>query len=306
MKFHLQQAIRAAILLAFTIFLFRLHNTKEIFKYINPQYELLSQTGAFLFLVLFLTQLHRIWAKESCSSCCTDQTHHHDHGDGRFSLKKLLFYVLIFLPVASGSLLPIVSLDSTIAAQKGTMLSLRNDAMSSQKEPVADTPGESSENDQEEMPIHELAPDPNLNSNGMTKEEYENWMVQLKKTDQIVLNDAVYSSYYQEINTQMEHFNGKEIKLQGFLYREHDFKPGQFVIGRFLITHCLADSSVIGFLSELPDAETLKEDIWVEATGKVKIETYDGVPMPVLKIDNWKEITQPQQPYVYPVTITVI
>nr|WP_313770637.1 DUF1980 domain-containing protein [Bacillus sp. S/N-304-OC-R1] len=97
MNFHFQQAIRALILLGFTVFIFMLHFTGEITKYINPKYEDLSITAAILFLVLFLIQLTRIWtAKEHkhhhChhgeDNCC----HHHDHGDTPFNSKKVLSY----------------------------------------------------------------------------------------------------------------------------------------------------------------------------------------------------------------------
>lgn len=54
MKFHVQLALRALLLLAFSAMIANLHWTGELTKFINPKYEGLSKTAAILFLYYFL------------------------------------------------------------------------------------------------------------------------------------------------------------------------------------------------------------------------------------------------------------
>lgn len=68
-----------------------------------------------------------------------------------------------------------------------------------------------------------------------------------------------------------------------------------------MITHCLADASNLGFLTEMDEAFELSEDTWIELEGELDITTYDGVQIPTIKITKWKTIEEPSEPYVYPV-----
>ncbi|WP_396021233.1 hypothetical protein [Bacillus sp. S/N-304-OC-R1] len=47
------------------------------------------------------------------------------------------------------------------------------------------------------------------------------------------------------------------MQLTGFAYKEDGFEQDQLVIARFVITHCVADASIVGFLTELPEASSI-------------------------------------------------
>ncbi len=92
MKFHVQQALRALMLLAFSAMIANLHWTGELAKFINPKYEGLSKTAAILFFILFLVQVTRVISFSKVPHSC-DQTgqaccSHHDHGHTAFTRKK--------------------------------------------------------------------------------------------------------------------------------------------------------------------------------------------------------------------------
>lgn len=78
------------------------------------------------------------------------------------------------------------------------------------------------------------------------------------------------------------------------------------VISRFLITHCVADAGIVGFLSEFDEASALAEDTWIEATGILDVTTYNGAQLPLIKITDWKTIDQPEEPYLYPLTVKLL
>ncbi|GGB62502.1 TIGR03943 family protein [Virgibacillus dakarensis] len=300
MRFHFQQALRAVILMMFTIFLVTLHQSGEIEKYINPKYDSLSKMGALLFFVLFLSQLFRIWSSAKQKSHHHHDHHHHDHGDGTINMRKIIAYLIICLPLLTGTLLPTTTLDASIAEKKGMMLSLTNQANNNMEEGNENSSGTAS-NQNASPNYHEI--DPNVYSNTITSEAYDSLIEELKDTSKITMSDTLYATYYNEINKDIQRFQGKEITLKGFVYRENDFSQNQLVIARFLITHCIADAGVIGFLSEFEEAISLPEDTWIEIKAEISIGNYKGKELPVLIVKEWKEIGSPAQPYVYPISI---
>lgn len=317
MQFHAQQAVRALILLGFSAMLYMMHFTGDIHLFINPKYILLSQAAAFLFLLLFFIQITRIWTirssgnEDTCGhdDCCSHD-HLHDHGTTPFTLKKLLSYSIIILPLLTGFMLPAKVLDSSIADKKGAMLSIAGSSKSggekkasptaSEEETVKDDPGQASDQDTATPEGTETATG---YENEQTEEEYNRMMKELEEGSTIVFNDSIYSSYYEEISSNIEKFQGRKVNLYGFVYKEEGFTENQLVVSRFLVTHCIADASIIGFLSEFPDAAKIEKDTWIKIEGIIQSGAYMGNPLPVIKVSKWEETKEPDTPYLYPVSI---
>ncbi|MFS0821709.1 TIGR03943 family putative permease subunit [Bacillus sp. 1P02SD] len=305
MKFHFQQAVRAFILLAFSVMLFNMHFTGEITKYINPKYEGLSQLASIIFLILFLIQVTRIWtAKEEHhhhNHNCSDHTCTHDHGDTKFNAKKLVSYSIILFPLLTGFFLSPKTLDAAIASKKGGMEILTNYPKTNKKE-KPNVQEEGSGNAGEEIVS---IPEFDIHT-PMKTEEYDNLIQLLEKSQTVKMDDHVFNAYYEEIHKDFRKYQGRTIELKGFVYKEEGFTQEQFVISRFLITHCVADASIIGFLTELPESSSIDIDTWIEVKGIIDITTYNGMELPIIKITEWKKTTEPDEPYIYPLTIQLI
>lgn len=299
MKFHMQQAVRAFILLSFSVMLFKLHFTGDITKFINPKYEGLSQSASVLFLILFIIQVTRIWTVKNishehhCQHHDQDHNCNHDHGSSPFNNKKLIAYTIIIFPLVTEFLLPAKVLDASIVDKKGGMTVLSNQKQV--KKEISSDQGDLSIEHTEVIDPEEI-----------TEKEYEEVKQTLEQSPIITMNDDVYSAYHEEIIMAPNKFKGREIELKGFIYKEDEFKPDQLVIARFLITHCVADAGIIGFLSEFPEASKLEENTWIEAKGVLDISTFNGTELPVIKINKLKEIREPQEPYLYPITIRIL
>jgi putative membrane protein len=302
MQLHFQQAVRAFILLAFSTLLFKLHHTGDITKFINPKYEGLSQTASIIFLILFFIQVTRVWStqKKSHHDCHhDDHSCHHDHGDSPFDTKKAIAYFVIIFPLVTGFSLSPKVLDASIADKKGAMLMLSNQKQKTMlgSEP---SPQMDEKNDGSADPI-------NLeNEKIISEEEYNELVKQLELKNTIEMNDDVYAAYYDEIGMDVSKYKGKKIKLKGFVYKEKELSQNHLVLSRFLITHCVADASIIGFLSELSEAPSLDNDTWIEAEGVLDVTTYNGTELPLIKITNWKKINEPEIPYLYPISIKIM
>ncbi|WP_079710518.1 TIGR03943 family putative permease subunit [Paraliobacillus ryukyuensis] len=289
----LQQVFRAVILFVFAVFLIQLHRSGDVFKLINPAYVTLSKIAGILFLILFVAQLYQIFVPNSHHY---NHQHHH-HEASRF--KGFISYFLIILPLFIGITMPFSTLDASIAQKKGMMVSLESSG-AGQAQAMQQQSQKNSTIVSDPNP-----PDPDLYSNKMNKQQYDSLMDQLPNLPSVELNEQMYTAYYQAIHNNPELYAGKEIKLTGFVYREEGFSTNQFVLGRFVITHCVADASIVGFLANLEGAEKFAEDTWMEVTGAIYLENYQGNILPAIKITDGHTITEPQQPYLYPVSMKI-
>ncbi|MFD2132483.1 TIGR03943 family putative permease subunit [Pseudogracilibacillus auburnensis] len=315
MRFYFQQALRGLILFLFTMFIIKLHRTGDLLKLINPKYTVISMIGAAILFLFFLVQLQRVFmVKKKSHVHGHDCSHDHDHGDSPITSRKMVSYAIISLPIVMWLLIPLSTLDSSIAEKKAIMLNLTNNAMSSepkendQSENKMDGKGNGlfDGNTEDDVTYHDLPADPNLYSNTVTKDQFEQIEQELELQSSILMSERVYAVYYDRINQEMDKFVGKEITVTGFVYKEADFASDQLVLGRFLITHCVADASIIGFLTEMEDAASIAEDTWIEVKGTIFLEEYNGSRLPAIRVSSWKEINEPAQPYLYPLTVKLV
>ncbi|EZP76758.1 hypothetical protein H839_09188 [Parageobacillus genomosp. 1] len=285
MRFHFRQFLRAIMLASFSLFFIRLHVTDEITKYVNPKYTVMSQIAAGIFVLLLFIQIFRIWEPNDHTHCHAGcEHHHHSHvGAG----KRISFFIILF-PLLVGFAFPPAVLNASLAEKKGTVLPQPHKSQQQDSLPAIDH--------------NKALPNDNYFSQG----EYHQRMEQLKKQNVIEMKEDVFAPYYEEIENHPKSYRGKKIKVSGFVYKEAGLSPHQLVISRFLITHCLADASIIGILTEFEKASLYKPNTWMEIEGTLQITKYNGVEVPVIKADKWKVIPQPSQPYIYPVLIKIL
>ncbi|SES12448.1 putative membrane protein [Gracilibacillus ureilyticus] len=306
MSINWQQLVRAVILFLFFLYIYQLHLTGDLLKLVNPKYETLSMIGAMLFLLLFFSQLFRVvsFSKHTAVHHCTD-SHHHDHGDQPMNWKKGINYFILVCPLLTGFIFPLATLDASIARNKGATMFLTNQEETS-------IPIEESYTDETNPTLSEGNPgdeneiDPNVYQNKISKADYDQFKNKLVNLSHIDMNDVLYSSIYQQVMENPDLYHGKEITLTGFVYREKGFQPNQLVIGRFLITHCVADASLIGFLTQFDEEITVEDDTWMSITGKITITDYQGSQMPLIEVVEKEIIETPVQQYVYPLTIDIL
>jgi putative membrane protein len=314
MKFHAQQAARSLILLGFSVLIFMMHYTGEILLFINPKYLLLSKAAAIIFFILFLIQITRAWTvkgtdvSETCcheDGCCSqDHDHNHDHGDTPFNVKKLVSYSIILLPLLTGFILPAKVLDSSIADKKGAMLTIAGSSKKgNEKEEITDQSGQNTPQTDQDSILEDDTATVTGYENEKSEAEYEKLMKQLEESPLIDFNESIFSTYYEEISSNIDKFQGRKVSLNGFVYKEEGFSENQLVVSRFLVTHCVADASIIGFLSEFPEASKIEKDTWIKVEGVIQNSTYMDTPIPLIKVTKWQEIKEPESPYLYPISI---
>lgn len=316
MKFSFQQWLRAVILLGFAGFIFKLHFTGTIGKYINLKYVAFSQMASVLLVFLFFIQIQRIWISKDTQhqhdEHCDYDGCDHDHGfSSGWSWKALVSYSILILPLLTGFLFPSKTLDASIASKKGILLAPFNSGDQSigmNGENRSKTSGNESALEQGSEP----ASDNSGNTQGQTVEGqannstvylddlYTEKIKELRNQDQIQMTDKKFVSQYDTISLYPEQFKGMPIEMTGFVYKEEGMETNQLVVSRFIITHCVADAGVLGLLAQMDEASQLKKDTWIQVQGVLDIAIYGDMKLPVIKVTNWKTVNAPVDPYVYP------
>jgi len=329
--------IRFFILFGFSFMFFMLHYTGDINKYINMKYAYLSISAVVILGLLSIFEFVRVSrlqiaeekrlaaaaaSVEEDEACrqgedagheqCTHNNHahdhhkhdhhkhdhhvhddhahehHHDHGHSHGNdtkLKRFFSYLILFVPIITGLFLPAHALDSSFVKAKGF-------SFPSFEENIEKNPG-----------AHQfLKPDSSV---FYRKEDYiqvkNRELAQFINRQAITLTDADYLKGMEVIYNTPDAFMGKTIGFDGFAYKGQQVDGNHYFVFRFGFIHCVADSGVFGMLVEFPKNTQIKDDDWVHVSGKLTWELYQPFKqtIPVLKVNDWKPIEAPKDPYVY-------
>lgn len=307
MKFSFQQWLRAVILLGFAGFIFKLHYTGAIGKYINLKYVAFSQIASILLVFLFFIQIRRIWISKDSQHQHDHRCDHvgcdHDHGFASgWTWKAWVSYSILLLPLLTGFLLPAKTLDASIASKKGILLpqSSNMEAKSTREELTPLTEEQISMYANDSTGNTQDTGEQNDTSVVYFDDLYAEKIKELRNQEKIEMTDEKFVSQYDTISLYPEEFKGKPIEMKGFVYKEDGMKTNQLVVSRFIITHCVADAGVLGFLAEVDKASQLEKDTWIQVQGVLDITTYGDTKLPMIRVTSWKTVNAPVDPYVYP------
>lgn len=262
---------RFFILLGYFELVLYLQLSGKITYYLNHQYVYLALLSMLLSLFLLIIQLIT-WMKEL----------------GSVSLKqprlKFLSLIMLTLPLVIGFLLPTTSLNSRTVKTKGYYF------------PTALT--NSKENDGIEQQY--LKPDTSLY---FTAKSYQKEMLKtLQKYDKanpIIVTDQNYMEIMELIYLFPKSFLDRQLTFTGFVYNHPTLKHHIYLF-RFGIIHCVADSGVYGLLTKGHE-KAYADNTWLEISGRIQLEYQKDFQqlLPLVQVEQVKEIKQPQNPYVY-------
>lgn len=93
--------------------------------------------------------------------------------------------------------------------------------------------------------------------------------------------------------------DGQKAHVIGFVFRDERFNDAQFLVGRFIVSCCVADASPVGLVVQGDEAAEFEDDQWIDVSGHFETGTFDGEETPILIIDSIEAIDPPSQPYLY-------
>jgi len=92
---------------------------------------------------------------------------------------------------------------------------------------------------------------------------------------------------------------GQPVDVEGFIFINEALPDEYFMVGRFVITCCVADATAIG-IAFLPVEGTDIPNGWVRVQGKMTVATFDGKTTLLIEADQVTTVDEPDQPYLYP------
>lgn len=330
-KLGIHYFLRTGILAFFAYYILRLVKHDQLVFYIGPRMQLyvkLAAIGFYLFAVLQLVLAFRAWwgAREQVASC--------DCGScspaGMSAVGHSFFYALFAIPLLLVLLLPDQALGSSLVDKKGITLTgamagnaAGGNSVASAGKPVAavaDTGSPPGNSAGENPSSAGGTPAPGAASIGASSgpvppsgdpldalfphDEYSEDLAvlakKLYKKDSISIKDKGFMETVSSIDFYMNNFIGKKVEISGFVYRQEGMEENQFVVSRFAVQCCSADSAPFGFMVESSLGKSLNKDTWVSVSGTLGTTQYDGNE--ILKIDATRiqRIDAPASPYVFP------
>ncbi|MFJ5716863.1 TIGR03943 family putative permease subunit [Neobacillus sp. NPDC093127] len=282
--------IRGIILIGFMLLLLKLLLTNNITLFIAPKMDGFIYFTLFVILLLGVLLIFRGTSEENAHYDCECEG---EHSYPKSKLKSLFLYSIFIIPITTGLLFADHVLDSSVA--KNRTLKLGADTQDMTKIQPAKKNKESSDPGQ---PDSSPAPSSAEMPEPLSQAEYSSLTSNLLQATSINVTDDTYVPMVNIIQENMEKMLGKTITIKGFIYREKNFFQDQIVIARYGITCCVADASVYGIMAKGKIAN-LPKDKWIQVTGAINQTIFDGAPIPIINIQDYKMIPVPKQPYVY-------
>ena len=104
--------------------------------------------------------------------------------------------------------------------------------------------------------------------------------------------------------SDLELLSSTPISTEGFLVTD---PGGEVLLAQLVVGCCAGDALPVTLALEGIDTAGLEDNTWLRVTGEVdaaattaREDDPDLVPMPVLRVDSYERIDQPELPYLYP------
>ncbi|WJY27568.1 MULTISPECIES: TIGR03943 family putative permease subunit [Sporosarcina] len=291
-NYRIHALLRGLLLLGFFALLLRLLVTGDILLYIAPKMVKFSYIALAVLLILGIMQLIRSLSADEEELYCDCGF---SHGPSAAPLQSAIIYLLFALPVLTGLWFPSVSLDSSIAAKRGFQYPSAASAPGNGEGIAADT-------GQTVDPAADVLPgDPAADPYEAAYDESEFAILrqELLDADTIEMTNENYMDVMFYLNDDPVAFEGKQLSMTGFVFKDPIFQENRFVIARFGISCCVADAEVYGIMSAEPPAAPFAEDEWLDVTGTLTTVQHEGMTLPFLEMSDHQVIDQPELPYVY-------
>lgn len=216
---------------------------------------------------------------------------------------RFAVYFLFVLPLLTGFVFPDKVLDSAMAEKKGVSLTGtigKKSGFSNTNNPPerersdSETPNADAYLEDPEKYMQELeekyaseTSDTSADDTGQVF-DYDEYYLEIAEKyddrDKITITDDNYADLVDSITIFLDRFQGKEIDINGFVYRDDSTDQNHLVVARFLMSCCSADTSVIGMMAKGNNLNKIESDTWVKVTGTISQTTLGKDRIPLVEV----------------------
>ncbi|WP_248925886.1 TIGR03943 family putative permease subunit [Paenibacillus hamazuiensis] len=309
-----------------SVYIVFLVKNENLVYYIAPRMQIFVKLASLALFAMAVFQLYaavKSFRREHDSCGC-------EHLPSRSLPVNVFIYSLFIVPLLLGFLLPDSVMNSNVIDVKGINLTASLPSASKpagtatiasvQGNPSTPSAGMTSTSSPSDTLIdsRESSANADVKSNPVSKpvseddklkemfqadkftQEYAKMGMYLYKQDVIQIKERSFIDSLTSLAMYPKNFVGKSIEISGFVYREDDMKPNQFVIARFAMQCCSADAAPFGVLVESPLGKNFSKDEWVKVSGTLATTTRDDMEIIKLNATKIGKIPAPKTPYVYP------
>ncbi|ABR36771.1 TIGR03943 family putative permease subunit [Clostridium beijerinckii] len=252
--------IKILILLCFGIFYFKIIKNNEIIMYVHPRIIPFAILGM---LAMFAIAIFLIT-------------------DSRRTKKKnikLRNYVIFIIPLVMVFFMQSTSANSSIKAD--------------------DMGGNFSGLSSTNLTYDNSKPNPsNQKINNAEQGKYDDDLYIKDNVIEVDINNFLHS--FDELTENANKYDGQEIEITGFVYKDTTLNDNEFIVGRFVMACCAADLQVVGIKCDSNSQEIYSKDTWVKVKGKLKTETVKYAVNPVIVVEHIEKDPNPKTEYLYP------
>ncbi len=128
---------------------------------------------------------------------------------------------------------------------------------------------------------------------------------QMSNPDIAYIEANNYTNILKSVYENLDTYIGQKICFSGYVYRQLDFSDTQFVLARDMLISSSSQTLVVGFLCDYKKSKDFAQGTWVKIVGEITKGDYHG-EIPIIKIQEIKQIEKPAEEYVVPPDDTYI
>ena len=114
--------------------------------------------------------------------------------------------------------------------------------------------------------------------------------------DPIEIEEDDFGILYLDSTNNPDKYDGKRVHFKAMVHRPSNYGKNQFVTGRFIMTCCEADMTLVGIICSYFKAYELENKEWVDISGIVKVsyDTETKKTLPICRVTSVKRIEEPE------------
>ncbi len=114
-----------------------------------------------------------------------------------------------------------------------------------------------------------------------------------------------FGSWLNDLNNHPDPgwWTGKHVTLVGFVAGQVGLPPHSFIVGRYLVTCCVVDATMLGFPVRLSRGHIPSQGAWIQVNGTFGREYWtdpNGIHYPLIEHARLMPVTIPTSPYLSP------
>lgn len=295
-RFNIDVVLKLIILLGFALFFFITIWTGKVQLFVHPRIVPYLKFGIVAMIVMSLFLLRDVFKPQR----------------KKVNVFQYLFFII---PLIMAFSLPAKDISSS-SMSFGNM-NVAGQVSSTSKEDASNVDNLDNSNTTDELSVDGSSSDNSSNANSVSDDtssvnnnqntdkslidddETEDDSLKLQG-DTVVMDDNNFVKWVQEIYNNPSKYEGKKIKVTGFVFKGTQFKSNEFVPARLMMVCCAADMSPIGLLAHYNNASELKQDSWFKFSGKIVKGEFNGQQTAVIDIESVEKTAKPKNEYVYP------